>query len=35
MHNDVYPLDSYFASELYQGLEAHPDCIGNATFLRL
>eukprot|EP00466_Bigelowiella_natans_P019272 jgi/Bigna1/85697/estExt_fgenesh1_pg.C_50247 len=30
MHNDVYPLDSYFASELYQGLEAHPDCIASA-----
>mmetsp|Transcript_3368 Transcript_3368/g.6294 ORF Transcript_3368/g.6294 Transcript_3368/m.6294 type:complete len:1254 (+) Transcript_3368:96-3857(+) len=30
MHNDVYPLDNYFASELYQGLEAHPDCIASA-----
>mmetsp|Transcript_8975 Transcript_8975/g.13422 ORF Transcript_8975/g.13422 Transcript_8975/m.13422 type:complete len:1248 (-) Transcript_8975:173-3916(-) len=30
MHNDVYPLDKYFASELYQGLEAHPDCIASA-----
>ena len=30
MHNDVYPLDKYFASELYQGLETHPDCIASA-----
>ncbi|CAM9880296.1 unnamed protein product, partial [Phaeothamnion confervicola] len=26
MHNDVFPLQKHFLSELYRALEAHPEC---------